>query len=125
MAKVATMKQIMALEQDERLGLVQDYLDKKLPANWAEMDLTDRRFWLDNQEGGEGVEVRDTVSVMEIWAECFRMTPAAKKRSDSDDIVRILTQLGWIREGRKTRKLPIYGAQGYYVRPEENSKVKK
>ena len=116
LAKVATTKQTMALEQDERLGLVAEYLDKKLPANWAEMDLTDRRFWLEGGEGAEGVDTRESVSIMEIWAECFKMTPAAKKRSDSDDIVRILMQLGWKREGRKTKKLPIYGPQGYYVK---------
>ena len=116
MENAVTARQIMALEQDERLGIVQEYLDKKLPENWATMDLTDRRFWLDGGEG-DGVDVRETVSIMEIWAECFKMSPTAKKRSDSDDIVRILTQLGWVREGRKTKKLPIYGSQGYYVRP--------
>ena len=116
MENAVTARQIMALEQDERLGIVQEYLDKKLPENWATMDLTDRRFWLDGGEGN-GVDVRETVSIMEIWAECFKMSPTAKKRSDSDDIVRILTQLGWVREGRKTKKLPIYGSQGYYVRP--------
>ena len=119
MAKVAITKQTMALEQDERMGLVSEYLDTKLPENWSSMDLTDRRFWLDNKEGAEGVEVRETVSIMEIWAECFRMTPAAKRRADSDDIVRILLQLGWTREGRKTKRLPLYGAQGFYTRPKK------
>ena len=112
MDKIATAKQIRALEQDERLGLVQEYLERKLPKDWADKDLTDRRFWLD--EGGEGSVQRTEVSIMEVWAECFRMSPAAKKRSDSDDIVRILTQLGWKRVGRSTKRLPIYGAQGYY-----------
>jgi hypothetical protein len=115
MDKIATAKQIRALEQDERLGLVQEYLERKLPKDWADKDLTDRRFWLD--EGGEGSVQRTEVSIMEVWAECFRMSPAAKKRSDSDDIVRILTQLGWKRVGRSTKRLPIYGAQGYYKQP--------
>ena len=112
MDKIATSKQIRALEQDERLGLVQEYLEKLLPADWDEKDLTDRRFWLDT--GEKGTVKRTEVSVMEIWAECFRMTPAAKKRSDSDDIVRILTQLGWERAEKSTKRLPIYGPQGYY-----------
>ena len=109
-------KQIRALEQDERLGIVQEYLERKLPKGWAEKDLTDRRFWLDNPEKDAEGEVRETVSVMEIWAECFRMNPTAKKRSDSDDIIRILLQLGWERVGRATKRLPIYGPQGIYRR---------
>lgn len=111
-----TAKQIRALEQDERLGIVQEYLDRKLPANWSTMDITDRRFWLDNPEKGDGGEPRETVSVMEVWAECFHMNPTAKKRSDSDDIVRILMQLGWTRQGKATRRLPIYGSQTIYKR---------
>ena len=113
-----TAKQIMALEQDERLGIVQEYLERKLPKNWQTMDLTDRRFWLDDKEAGAGEVDRRTVSIMEVWAECFRMSPTAKKRSDSDDIVRILMQLGWKRTDKKLKKLPIYGTQAIYSRPE-------
>jgi hypothetical protein len=54
---------------------------------------------------------------MEIWAECFRKRPEDKKRSDSDDIVRILQQLGWERCGRtRVLELPIYGKQRMYRR---------
>ena len=79
------------------------------------MDLTDRRFWLDNEaEGAEGTEARTQVSIMEIWAECFRMSPTAKKRTDSDDITRILTQLGWDKKG--TQRIPLYGPQVVYIK---------
>jgi predicted P-loop ATPase len=113
MDAIATAKQVRALEQDERLGIVQLYLDKLLPTNWEEKDLSQRRFFFDNDE--EGTETRDEVSVMEIWAECFKMSPAAKKRSDSDDIVRILLQLGWIRT-EKTKRLRLYGPQAVFRR---------
>ena len=113
--KEALEHQVAALEHDERLGLVAVYLEKLLPKNWASMDLTDRRFWLDNEaEGAEGTEARTQVSVMEIWAECFRMSPTAKKRTDSDDITRILTQLGWDKKG--TQRIPLYGPQVVYIK---------
>ena len=113
--KEALEHQVAALEHDERLGLVAVYLEKLLPKNWASMDLTDRRFWLDNEaEGAEGTEVRTQVSVMEIWAECFRMSPTVKKRNDSDDITRILKQLGWDKKG--TRRIQIYGPQVVYIK---------
>lgn len=112
---VAAEKQIQALESDERLGLVEQYLERLLPDNWADMDLSDRRFWLDSDDE-DGSQRREMVSVMEIWAECFKNKPEDKKRADSDDIVRILQQLGWKREDRATMRIPLYGVQGVYKR---------
>lgn len=57
---------------------------------------------------------RDSVSVMEVWSECFRKTPADKKRTDSDDIIRILVQLGWEQKG--TRRTGCYGTQKGFKR---------
>ena len=119
LAQIVSAKQIEALEQDERLGFVQEYLDTDLPENWNQMDLSDRRIWLDDPGENPGVYTRETVSVMEIWAECFRMNPMAKKKTDSDDVARILLQLGWTRKGRTTKRLPIYGTQGIYERGQE------
>lgn len=113
---VAADKQIQALESDERLGLVQKYLDRLLPEDWADRDLSDRRFWLDSNDE-EGTVERTRVSVMEIWAECFKNQPKDKRRSDSDDITRILQQLGWKSAGRTgVCKIPIYGSQRMYVK---------
>lgn len=112
---VAADMQIKALESDERLGLVKEYLDRLLPERWASMELSDRRFWLDSGDE-EGTVQREQVSVMEIWAECFKNRPEDKKRADSDDLVRILQQLGWKSAGRKAVRIPIYGVQKMYVR---------
>ena len=111
----AAERQLQALESDERKGLVEIFLNRKLPEDWADKDLESRRFWLDSDDEDGDVE-RETVSVMEIWAECFKKRPEDKKRADSDDIARILQQLGWKRDGRATRRLPIYGVQGVYRR---------
>ena len=111
---VAAEKQIKALEADERMGIVEEYLERLLPENWAAMDLSERRFWLDGSE--QGTMRRETVSVMEIWSECFKNRKEDKKRADSDDIVRILQQLNWKREDRATMRIPIYGVQGVYKR---------
>ena len=107
--------QIQALESDERLGLVKEYLDRLLPDDWMSKDLSDRRFWLESSDE-QGTVPRETVSVMEIWAECFKNRPEDKKRSDSDDIVRILQQLGWKSAGRKAVRIPVYGVQKIYIR---------
>ena len=109
----AQAAQIGALEYDERSGLVDKYLNQKLPKDWEEKDVQDRRFWLNDAKPSDGDVDREDVSVMEIWAECFGKNPADKKRSDSDDIAKILLQLGWTRE-RKARRNKLYGIQKVY-----------
>lgn len=113
--KVAADKQIQALEADERLGLVKDYLERLLPENWRNKGLDDRRFWLESSDE-EGTVKREAVSVMEIWAECFKKRPEDKRRQDSDDIIRILQQLGWRTDRTLVRRQPIYGNQRVYTK---------
>ena len=43
---IATDYQNEALEQDERVGIVEQYLNRLLPTNWHEMDLYKRRSFL-------------------------------------------------------------------------------
>ena len=117
LAKIAEQKQIDALEHDERMGIVQDYLARELPPLWDDMELYDRRTWLDEEHpelDPETLSPRTEVSVMEIWAECFRMNPMVKKRADSDDIARILLQLGWHRSG--SQRQTLYGVQKIYIK---------
>lgn len=109
---LAEQQQLNALEYDERTGIVEAYLERKLPENWPAMDLSARRFWLEDSKVDEGEVAREDVTIMEIWAECFRKMPTEKKRQDSDDIVRILMQLGWMRSG--TKRSAIYGTQKAY-----------
>ena len=115
----AVKRQIRALESDERLGLVKEYLDRKLPADWAGRDLSDRRFWLESGDEDGDVE-RETVSIMEIWAECFGRDPATIKRADTYDIFGMLMKIGgWEKyTGNKNGSIrrPPYGPQRCYIR---------
>lgn len=59
---------------------------------------------------------RETVSKIEIWAECFGRDPDTMRRSDSYDIAAIMAQIdGWENTGERER-LPIYGRQRVYRR---------
>lgn len=63
------------MEVDERVGMVEEYLNTKLPVDWAEMDLFQRRSFLHGSEFGmpehKGIILRTEVSNTEIWCECF------------------------------------------------------
>lgn len=108
-----------AMEEDERQGMVEVYLETLLPENWSGMDLYDRRNYLssmDDPTRPKGTIRRETVSNAEIWCECFGKALSDLKASDSYAIIQMMSQVdGWKRT--KTRKrMPIYGQQRVYVR---------
>lgn len=125
-AEVAAEKQQEALENDDREGLVREFLDKLLPAEWATMLLSERRMYLSGDEfitqNRAGIAPRDKVCNLEIWAECFGREPANIKKQDSYEINAIMAKMdGWKRyDGNKSSKLFFggYGSQIAYVRME-------
>lgn len=125
-AEVAAEKQQEALENDDREGLVREFLDKLLPAEWGSMSLSERRMYLSGDEfttqNKVGIAARDKVCNLEIWAECFGREPANIKKQDSYEINAIMAKMdGWKRyDGNKSGKLSFggYGSQIAYVRTE-------
>lgn len=125
MAKIAESIQEGALEGDDREGIISDYLEKLLPANWNKMDLYERRNFL---KGNDLIEIKGTVKrekvcIMEIWCECFCKERADIKRSDSYAIESILKRIGsWERlSSNKTGKTryTLYGPQVTFLRSKE------
>ncbi len=123
-AEMAAEKQQEALENDDREGLVREYLDKLLPADWAKLSLSEKRMYLAGDEfttqNRAGVAPRDKVCNLEIWAECFGREPANIRKQDSYELNTIMAKLdGWKRyDGNKSGKLSFkdYGSQIAYVR---------
>jgi predicted P-loop ATPase len=125
-ATAAVAEQRTAMENDDREGLVAEYLNSLLPEDWDAMDLYQRRNFLSGNEfGGEsrvGTVRRNQVCVMEIWCECFTKPRESIKKSDSYEIEGILNRLGgWAKyDCNKTGKkaLPMYGVQRVFIRSE-------
>ena len=121
----ATAQQREALESDEREGIVREYLTRKLPDNWDNMTLYERRNFLNGESEFGGVSLsatrdRTSVSNMEIWCECFGKDRADLSISEGNRIKGILIKLGWHRCEKKVR-IPLYGVQWVYVPDEKNS----
>ena len=124
LAEQARAEQDKAIETDERVGLVEAYLDTPLPENWDEMTLHQRRTFLGGGDIGEfGAPaptdggLRRTVCNAEIWAECFGMEPAAMQQRDAYAIAAIMQKLpGWQRKSGDRERIPIYGRQRLYER---------
>lgn len=115
----AKQEQNAAMEKDDREGLVEAYLDTPLPANWEDLDFYDRQNFF---RGGEdptlpkGTFIRETVSNMEIWCECFGRQKADIKPSDAYAISAIMMHLpDWEKTDERPR-LKFYGQQRIYRR---------
>lgn len=113
---IATDYQNEALEQDERVGIVEQYLNRLLPTNWHEMDLYKRRSFLNGDDFicEKGKIQRTEVSNAEIWCECFGKSQSDLKSSDSYQLAAIMKQIGGWERTSSIKKQPIYGRQKIY-----------
>lgn len=126
-AAEAFVRQQEAMESDDREGIVEEYLERLLPADWSGMDLYQRRSFLGGSEFGGAVAMgtvrREKVCIMEIWCECFGKERQTLKRTDSYEIEGILKKLGGWQKTTETKTgkthFPIYGPQKTFVRHED------
>lgn len=93
LAEAEKMQQ-SAMEVDERVGMVEEYLNTMLPDDWDSMDLFQRRNYLNGSEFGspahEAKELRTEVSNAEIWCECFGKSLQELKPTDSYSIAALM-----------------------------------
>lgn len=124
--KVALQAQKDFMEQDEREGLVRDYLERLLPEKWDDMSLYERRNFLNGSEFGVekqiGVKQKIKVCNMEIWCECFGKDRGSLKRQDANEISAIMAKMeGWQRTSSKQR-FGEYGVVNGYIKSETSNK---
>ena len=88
-------------EKDDRFYIIQDYLERKVPAGWNEMDTWARKAFLNGDlTAGEGVILRDRVSVAEIWTECLGCHIKDMNQNGTRPIHEIMRKIpGWERPG--------------------------
>ena len=117
LAEAEKMQQ-SAMEVDERVGMVEEYLNTMLPDEWDNMDLFQRRNYLNGSEFGspahKGCELRTEVSNAEIWCECFGKSLQELKPTDSYSIAALMSQIGGWERTTTIKRQPIYGRQRLY-----------
>lgn len=116
--KVAREVQETYEEENPRAGIVADYLDRLLPEGWDELDIYQRRQWLETD--APGTVQRTTVCAMEIWAEALNGNPDKLDRYAIKEIRDIINRLPeWRSKGRKQKTIKPYGRQRYFERTDE------
>lgn len=109
--QIAEAKQDEHRESSGREGLIREFLEQDLPADWDRYDLTKRKmYWNGNLKGDAGeLRIRDKVCAAEIWVECLGGDLRYMKRMDSIEINSILAGMpGW-RRNRSKRRYGPYG----------------
>lgn len=99
-AKIALRKQEEAKEDVPLAGMIEEFLEIKLPKYWDELDIYERRGYINGEdnlvEEKDATEIRDKVCVMEIWCELLGKKPGDLKPINSREINDILRGLkGW------------------------------
>lgn len=113
---IAKIEQHKHSETDERKGVIEEYLDKKYPDNWNDMDLYDRRHWLEDPLSQNGTIPKDFVCVAEIWCECLGKDKTDMSRYNTREVNEILRSLPEWEYINSTKNFSIYGKQKYYKR---------
>lgn len=113
---LARVEQRRHSEIDSRAGVVERYLETRLPEKWDAMDVYQRRAWLEDSLAPKGSVHRDFVCIAEIWCECLGNERNDMTRYNTRDINDIMKSLPEWEAAQSTRKFPIYGKQKYYKR---------
>ena len=111
---IAKLQQTAHSEFDERRGVVEQFLDFKLPQDWDTKDLAERRVYLEMQ--GEGTESRDRVCIAEIWCECLGKEKDNMTNYNTRPINDIMKGLTEWEAGNTNANFSFYGKQRYYQR---------
>lgn len=122
-AEEAVKQQREHAEDSPKVGLIEEYLERDYPINWGEMELYERRNYLDNPEddfdtsASTHTEKKDRTCVMEIWCELFKGEPKALTPILSREINDILGTLeGWERSKSVLSFGKLYGKQRAFIR---------
>ena len=123
MEEMARAKQVEHSERDDRVGMVQEYLDIPLPDGWGKMkDYERRAYILDDLAPREG-KPRKQVCVAEIWCECLGKNKADLNRKESREIGNVMRGLeGW-EELKEPRPVQMYGRQRVFRKCTQSSNL--
>jgi putative DNA primase/helicase len=111
---LAKFEQASHSEIDDRQGLILNYLDMRLPKNWAKLSLEERRLYING--GDYSGEFRDYVCIAEIWTECLGKHREDMTRYNTRDVNDIMRSLNEWEAHSSTRNFSLYGKQKYYSR---------
>lgn len=115
--RIAEEVQLSHREEDPRFGMIQQYLDQKLPEDWDLRDIQSRKAFIhDFSEGDNGTVERTRVCLAEIWVELFQKDIGSMPKRMAWELTSVMKRMpDWKPYGGKLRFGP-YGPNRAYVR---------
>lgn len=90
------------LAVDDRTGIIQQYINTPVPIDWMDKTLSDRLDYLGNEfvdpskiDINDKYYIRETITTLEVWCECFNKMKADLTRKQSNAIIKSLIALGY------------------------------
>lgn len=117
--KLAEEQQEKHRESFAKEGVIREFLDRKIPADWNSMNLLQRRQYLQGgmQTAEKQVLVdREKVCAAEIWQECFGSDIKYMGKRDSMEINNILSGISGWKRNRSSQRYGFYGTQRGFER---------
>lgn len=123
--ELAKEQQSQHTEEDDRIGIIIEYLNTPITEDWVSKELYERRnYYLDPAFRNTGTVPRNRVSVAEIWYECFKRDIADMTTFNTKKIHSIMKNLnGWEPRNSKKSRCGPYGLQKTYERNRINLEV--
>lgn len=115
---------------DDRIGLIEDYLNRKFPADWEDRDLFRRTQWLNDPLSENGTETKEYTCAYELWCEALgeeRKTFNAYNSREVSNMMKALPEWEYVSTSKKAFGKSLYGRQKYFrrVKSVEESPVAK
>lgn len=123
-AEEAMRVQMSHTEGGELMGLIEEYLSMRLPADWEDYELHERREYIREYDETEasGFRLRERVCPLEIWCELLEGDRKHLLNAKAREITDVLQAIpGWVPYTNGTGKIrfgKLYGPQRAFVREE-------
>lgn len=125
-AEEAMRVQMSHTEGGELMGLIEEYLSMRLPADWENYELHERREYIREYDEAEASRLlpRERVCPLEIWCELLEGDRKNLLNAKAREITDVLQAIpGWIPYTNGTGKVrfgKLYGPQRAFIREERN-----
>ncbi|MCW2277749.1 virulence-associated E family protein [Heliophilum fasciatum] len=118
--KEAKRQQENHAETDPREGMIQEFVERRVPDGWEKRTIAERKLYWSGEFGrvdAVNVKDRDRICAMEIWCECLGGEVKHMKRSETLSINAVLDKLpGWKKCSDAYRFGPYGRVKGGYVK---------
>lgn len=107
-------------EASAREGVIQEFVSRSIPSDWAKWSVDRRRdFWAGTVQGEIELVERDRISAVEVWCELFNGSFRDMKQTDTREINAVLANIpGW-KKGKNPLRCGPYSQQRGFVRKQE------